>query len=149
MWLEKNNPQPTNLFGINWPSKCVCLGVFFSRDSEISVKDNFENRLFALEKCVNIWSSRDLTLYGKINIVKNLALSKIVFIASVLSAPSSFVDQVSKLLSSFIWNHKPPKVKHSTMIGKINGGLKMPDEIINKSLKRSLGRKYHSIYYLT
>ena len=73
MWLGKNNPQPTNLFGINWPPKCVCLGVCFSRDSEISVKDNFEKRLRALEKCLNIWSSRDLTLYGKINIVKNLA----------------------------------------------------------------------------
>ena len=41
MWLGKNNPLPTNRFGINWPLKCVCLGVCFSRDSEISVKDNF------------------------------------------------------------------------------------------------------------
>ena len=44
MWLGKNNPQPTNLFGINWPPKCVCLGVCFSPDSEISAKDNFEKR---------------------------------------------------------------------------------------------------------
>ena len=68
---------------------------------QISVKDNFEKTLLALEKCLNIWSSRDLTLYGKINIVKKLALSKI--IAFVLSVLSGFVDQVSKLLSSFIW----------------------------------------------
>ena len=80
---------------------------------------NFEKRLLPLEKCLNIWSSRDLTLYGKVNIVKNLALSKIVFIASVLSAPSGFVDQVSKILSSFIWNHKPPKIKHLTMIVRL------------------------------
>ena len=26
MWLGKNNPQPTNLFGINWPLKCVLSG---------------------------------------------------------------------------------------------------------------------------
>ena len=76
MWLGKNNPQPTNLFGINWPSKCVCLGVCFSCDSKISVKDNFEKRLLALEKCLNIWSSRDLTLYGKINIVKKFSSFK-------------------------------------------------------------------------
>ena len=98
MWLGKNNQQPTNLSGINWSLNCVCLGVCFFRDLEISVKDNFEKRVLALEKCLNIWSSRDLTLYGKINIVKNLALSKIVFIASVLSVPSGFVDQVSKLI---------------------------------------------------
>ena len=115
----------------------MCLGVCFSRDSEISVKDNFEKKLLALEKCLDIWSSRDLTLYGKINIVNNLALLKIVFIASVLSVPSGFVDRVSKLLSNFVWNHKPPKIKQSTMVGKIkDGGLNMPDlKIINKSLK--------------
>ena len=30
MWLGKNNPQPTNLFGINWPPKCVCVWAFAS-----------------------------------------------------------------------------------------------------------------------
>jgi len=106
----------------------------------VSVKVNFEKNLLALEKCLNIWSSRDLTLYGKINIVKNLAFSEITLIASVLSAPSVFVDRVSKLLSSFIWNHKPPKIKHSTMIGKIkDSGLNMPGfKILNKSLKAVL-----------
>ena len=150
MWLGKNNPQPTDLFGINWPPKCVCLGICFSRDSEISTNDNFEKRLLALEKCLNIWSSRDLTLNRKINIVKNLALSKIGFIASVLSAPSGFVDQVSKLLSSFLWSHKPPKIKHSTMIGKIKDGvLNIPDfKIINKSLKAGWVKRFLNPVFL-
>ena len=80
----------------------------------------------------------------KETLAKNLALSKIVFIASVLSVPSGFVDQVSKLLSSFIWNHKLPKIKHSTMIGKIkDGGLNMPDfKIINKSLKAGWVKRF-------
>ena len=105
-----------------WRPKCAYLGVCFSLDSEISAKHNFEKRLLALEKCLNIWSSRDLTLNRKIYIVKNLALSKIVFIASVLSIPSGFVDQVGMLLASFVWNHKPPKIRHLTMIGKIKDG---------------------------
>ena len=136
MCLGKNRSQSTGLFGINWPKKCVCLGICFSCDLETS-KDNLDKRLLALEKCLDIWSARELTLYGKINIIKNLALSKIVFIASTLSVPSGFVDQVNKLLSNFIWNHKPPKIKHATMIGKIkDSGLNMPDfKIINKSLK--------------
>ena len=98
MWLGKNNPQPTNRSDINWSLKCVCLGVCFSRDSEIAVKDNFEKRLLAPEKCLNIWSSPDLTLYGKINIVKNLALSKIVFIGSrgpVYTSPGCFLPRVA------------------------------------------------------
>ena len=50
--------------------KCAYLGVCFSLDSEISVKHNFEKRLLALEKCLNIWSSRDLTLNRKIYVYK-------------------------------------------------------------------------------
>ena len=137
LWLGKTRPQSTNLFNINWPKRCVCLGVSFSCDSEASTKDNFEKKFVALEKCLNVWSSRDLTLFGKITIIKSLALSKIIFISSVLSIPTGFADQVNKSLSNFIWNHKPPKIKRSTMIGRIKDGRpSMPDfDIINKSLK--------------
>ena len=99
MWLGKNRPQPANPFGINWPLKCVCLGICFSHNLATSIKDNFEKKLLSLEKCLNIWSSRDLTLYGKINIIKSLALSKMIFVSSVLSVPNFLVDQV---LSNFI-----------------------------------------------
>ena len=120
-----NIPYPANPFGIKWPVKCTCLGACFSHDPETAAKDNFAKRFLALEQCLNIWSSRDLTLYGKINIIKSLALSKIIFIASTLNAHVPFLDQMNKLIWKFIWNHKPPKTKHFTMIGKIkDGGLK-------------------------
>jgi len=144
--LEKTDRNLLTLFDINWPHgphKCTCLGACFSHDSETSTKDNFEKKLLSLEKCLNIWSSGDLTLYGKINIIKSLALSKIIFVTSVLSIPNGFADQANKLISNFVWSPKPPKIKRSTMIGKIkHGGLK----IINKSLKClrcSRGRQYH------
>ena len=69
---------------INWPKKCVCLGVSFSSDSEASAKDNFENKLVVLERVSNVWSSRDLTLFRKISIIKGLALSKILFLVFLL-----------------------------------------------------------------
>ena len=59
LWLGKSRPQSTNLFNINWPKKCVCLGVSFSCDSDASTKDNFEKKFVALEKCLNVWSSGD------------------------------------------------------------------------------------------
>ena len=138
LWLGKTRPSSTHLFNINWSTKCDCLGVSFScRDSEASTKDNFEKQFVALEKFLNVWSSRDLTFFGNIAIIKSLALSKIIFISSVLSVLTGFVDQVNKSLSNFIWNHKPPKIKRSTMIGRIkDGGLSMSDfDIIDKSLK--------------
>ena len=111
--------------------------VSFSCDSEASTKNNFEKNFVALEKCFNVLSSRDLTLFGKLTIIKSLALSKTIFISSVLSVPTGFVDQVNKSVCNFIWNHTSPRMKRSTMIGRIkDGGLSMPDfDIIDKSLK--------------
>ena len=43
LWLVKTRPQSTNLFNINWPKRCVCLGVSFSCDSEAST--NFEKKV--------------------------------------------------------------------------------------------------------
>jgi len=66
------------------------------------------------------------------------------FVTSVLSIPHGFAYYVNKLISNLIWNHKPPKIKRSTTIGKIKrGGLNVPDfEIINKSLKASWVKRF-------
>ena len=61
------------------------------------------------KKTLNMWSQRDLSLYGKINIVKTLALSKLIFICSVLESPENFADEVNKIIFDFIWNYKQPK----------------------------------------
>ena len=53
------------------------LGVHFSYDLEVSEKKNFHEKLVSLKKTLNMWSRRDLSICGKINIVKTLALSKL------------------------------------------------------------------------
>ena len=71
---------------------------------------------------------RDLTLYGKIQIIKTLAFPKIIFICSVLLSPVNFEKEINSLTFSFIWNNKPAKIKKLTLIAdKIHGGLKMID----------------------
>jgi len=51
--------------------------------------------------------------------------------------PCGFIEEVNKLVSDFVWNKKPPKIKKSTMIGdKSVGGMSLPDlPIIEKALK--------------
>ena len=52
----------------------------------LSTQRNFWDKLISLKKkLLNIWSQRDITVYGKINLEKSLALSKLVFICSVMS----------------------------------------------------------------
>jgi len=78
-----------------------------------------------------MWSQRDISIYGRINIVKTLALSKLVFICSVLKAPKHFTQEDDKITSEFVWNHKPLKVKRKTILkSKDKGGLDMKDFVI-------------------
>ena len=94
LWLgsNKNRTLILPLHGIRWPKDYVnALGICFTTDHNISHSKNLESRLLSLEKCLNVWSFRDLTLYGKINFVKSLALSKLIFVAAVLPIPDDFI----------------------------------------------------------
>ena len=48
------------------------LGVYFSYNEKLAIKKNFFDKLNQLQKLLNIWSSRDISIYGRINIVKSL-----------------------------------------------------------------------------
>jgi len=91
-YVVSNKNRTDTPFGIRWPKDYVnALDISFTTDLDISYSNNLESRLLSSEKFLNVWSSRDLTLYGKINIVKSLALSKLTFVAAVLPIPDDFI----------------------------------------------------------
>ena len=59
-------------------------GVHFAYESDTVLQRNFWDKLISLKKLLNIWSQRDISIYGKTNLVKSLPLSKLVFICSVM-----------------------------------------------------------------
>ena len=74
-----------------------------------------------------MWKARDLSLKGKITILKSLALPQLTYITNVMHVSNDFVKSVEKEIQNFVWNNKPPKIKYNTIIADINnGGLKMP-----------------------
>ena len=86
---------------------------------------------------LNLWFPRNLTLRGRIIILKTLALSKLIYNTSMLTPPDKFVKSVNQSIAQFVWRKKVPKIKQTTMIGsKEKGGLDMPDfDAINSALK--------------
>ena len=75
-----------------------------------------------------MWSQRDLSITGRINVIKKLAISKLVFICSVMNTPKEFSKEVNKITFNFIWNHKPAKIKKASLIKqKTAGGLDMKE----------------------
>ena len=138
LWLGSMRYRKDTILNLRMDSEPVyALGVHFSYDLEASERKNFHEKLVSLKKTLNMWSRRDLSIYGKINIVKTLALSKLVFICSVMETPRDFAKEVDKITFDFIWNHKPAKIKKTTLImPKNTGGLGMRDfSIFDKALK--------------
>lgn len=65
----------------------------------------------SLKKAWNMWFQRDLSILDRINIIKALAHSKLIFICSVTNTPKEFSKEVNKITFDFIWNYKPAKIK--------------------------------------
>ena len=147
MWLGRWKNKTEMPFGFRWPRDPIkALGIFFSYDEDKTSELNFAEKIRNLEKTLNIWKKRNLTLYGKINIVKTFGLSKLIFNASVLVIPEHFIKEIEQIIFEFIWDGKPAKIKKSTIMGeKKQGGLKMIDfNIMNKALKVAWIRRLQS-----
>ena len=113
LWLGSSRFRKDKILNLRLCEKPVlALGVYFSYDEELAAQKNFFDKLGPLKKTLNIWSSRDISIYGRINIVKTLALSKLTFVCSVLETPESFTEEVNKIIHNYIWKYKNQKNPH-------------------------------------
>ena len=72
LWLGCLKDCKQKPFGFKWPDEPIlALGIYFSNDKKKSDKLNFEEKLAKMEKLLNIWKMRDLTLIGKITVIKS------------------------------------------------------------------------------
>ena len=111
---------------LEWGKEFELLGVEFDNNLE-RMDGNFEKKLGQIEKVLDCWLYRHLTPFGKICIIKSLALSKLSHIALVI--PSLSKQRLNMLTSkffSFIWDKKPDKICRKDIIKPLKlGGLDM------------------------
>ena len=73
---NENERQP---LGIKWPMEAIkALGVFSTHDKKLLHLKNFSEKIDDIKKLINIWSSRGLSIYGKVTLIKSLLIPKIV-----------------------------------------------------------------------
>ena len=103
----------------------VVLGVRISTDLKELVQINFEALIPKIENQIKMWNMRELSLYGKVLIIKTFLMSQLVYRLSVLPSPKEeFLDKVQKL---FFWFFVPKIRKTVLYSEKENGGLNMPN----------------------
>lgn len=118
-----------------------CLGIHIGHDKNKCNDLNWMKTYNDMEKLFESWKKRKLTIFGKSCVVNNLAVSKLIYIASILPLPENdFIKKVNRAIFNFIWN-KHDRIKRNTLIGKIEeGGIGVIDiELEVKSTKSILG----------
>ena len=65
-------------FGLNWTDDFEILGNQYNMKKLHEITDlNIQRKMGEIQKLIRIWSSRNLTPYGKVVIIKSLLISKI------------------------------------------------------------------------
>ena len=138
IWLgkwEKNKSYPLQLKWLHSPVRL--LGIHVSYDEKGNNELNFNLKIRKLQTKLDMWRSRDLTLFGKVLIIKSLGLSQLIYSASILNVPEDIASTVKTKLFSFLWKNKRDKIKRTGLYQDLGrGGIRMVDiDIMFKALK--------------
>ena len=102
------------------------LGVHFTYDQTLWRKLNFDETLKTIKERLNCWNWRNLTVLGRIEIIKSFFIPVFMYRADLVCSHKEIVKEVNKIIFSFIWKGKD-KVKRSALISDVeNGGLRAP-----------------------
>ena len=89
IWLGALKHNPNICEGVKF-SKCPvkCLGIYVGTDQKECEKWNWEKKISEIEKLLLIWSSRALTYYGKIVVINNLIVPRLIYNLTILYTPT-------------------------------------------------------------
>ena len=134
MWIGSKEGSPSHPFsenGLKWNKLTFkTLGIHFSLNTKQLYDLNHKVKLKSIESTLNCWRARNLSLVGKICVIKTLLLPQLLYFFSVLciKLPKSFFKQLNTLLFKFIWNNGSDRVQRQLMCNDFSsGGLRMID----------------------
>jgi len=109
-WLGSSyrNHEALDINKVNEPIKI--LGIFFTYDQRKSRELNFDLTLKSIRKSLSCWQWRNLTLIGKIQLVKTFAMPKFMYRASFISFDKDIIKSINSVIFNFVWRGKD-KVK--------------------------------------
>ena len=86
------------------------LGIWFSYDEAEIIDLNFNEINGNMKKQLDIWRSRNISLKGKLIILKTLILHQILYLFNLIYVLKSVLDKIYELFVTFLLNSKPSKV---------------------------------------
>ena len=124
-------------------------GILFRQDPDERETHNVNKVIKAMEKHLSAWSSRHLTLLGRILIIKTFAVSQVIYLLQTMVLKEVQYKSIMKLIYKYLWNRNfngaraPERLKRSIMLTPVSmGGFGLIDlKDLGESLDlRSYGR---------
>ena len=128
LWIGSNKQNKNRPLGFECPSEPLrFLGTYLSHKDEENIKKNFSIKIQKMETKLNLWLTRDLTLFGRTMLAKSLGISQLIYSASMLSVLEPVINQTQGKLFAFLWRNKKDRIKRQALYQPLaKGGLSFP-----------------------
>lgn len=151
MFLGKWRPRTDSPLGINMVNQMTIFGIKFG---DVTPDDIWNPLLRKIEITLNLFKTRQLSLYGKAKLINTMVLSKLWYTATIIPLNKHYETLITRLIFSFIWG-KIESIRRKTMylpnkeggIGLANIQLKTQSLILNQVMKIFIDRKGTWINY--
>uniref|UniRef100_A0A8C5PTB1 Reverse transcriptase domain-containing protein n=1 Tax=Leptobrachium leishanense TaxID=445787 RepID=A0A8C5PTB1_9ANUR len=118
-------------FQFRWcANKIKYLGVWICADLARLTTLNYDALLQTLQGDLASWTSKYLSWFGRIGVLKMNVLPRVLYLLQTLplKIPRGFLLQLRKAFLTFIWANQRPRLKYSVMCRPTSqGGLALPD----------------------
>ena len=97
--------------GIKWTENPVkVLGLYFGNNKAQCEYLNWDKKIENMKTQFGRWKKRNLSMLGKILIIKALIIPKFTFLASSTNVPQQYLKEIERQCYNFIWDGKKDKV---------------------------------------
>ena len=83
------------MFGKKWPDQIRCLGIYVGHEINKNFNSNWNNKIDKTKVILKRWKERDLSLFGKVHVIKTFAIMQFVLPASLLSVPPEVMNKLT------------------------------------------------------
>jgi hypothetical protein len=128
-WLgsDRTKQRECSLFGFKWPENLRILGIYVGYNEQNLIQLNWYNKIEKVKNLLHSWSTRDLSLFGKVQVVKTFVMSEFVLVASLLPVPKNVYALINKLIFKFLWGGSEKVQRKKLVQTKLDGGIDMID----------------------
>ena len=99
------------------------MRIYFSCNQEQVIKQNFYEKLSDIQKSINLWNLRSLSLLVKVVIIKSFLIPKILYASLILETPQDILKLFKRMIYKFLWKGPDKGTRVSVINSLTNGGM--------------------------